>query len=190
MTFEQLNQAMGTAVFTTEQVNKIFPADSSDLINVQLNRFAGQNKLLRLKRGVYKFLDRQVDDMVVAGALYSPSYVSLESALKIYGLIDEEVMEITSVTTTTSKKISGHLGVFSYAKILKSMFFGYKKMVDPQSGIYYNLAEAEKALLDFIYIRKIKDLKNHRIDLAGLNKKKLLSYSKFFPAWVRKEIGE
>lgn len=40
----------------------------------------------------------------VANLIYSPSYISLHSALEFYGMIPEEVVQITSVTTLKAAK--------------------------------------------------------------------------------------
>jgi len=52
------------------------------------------------------------------------------------------------------------------------------------------LAEPEKALLDWIYVRRVKSLEGERVDMSELNKKKLRSYVKIYPKWVRKVIDE
>lgn len=190
MTFEELNRQLKTPVFTTKQIGLLFDKESKEKINIQLWRWEKQGKLIRLKKSIYKLVGRAIDDLVLAGILYKPSYVSLESALKIAGIIPEEVMELTSVTTTTSKKIKNTEGVFTWSKINKNLFFGFQKQKDPQSGLYYNLAEAEKALLDWVYIRKINNLSAFRINRDNLNKTKLTRYARLFPKWVRKVINE
>ena len=146
--------------------------------------------LVRLKRGVYRLAEAEVDELVLAGWLYKPSYVSLESVLQMCGVIPEVVGKVTSVTTVTSKEIKTGEGVFLYSKIAKELFFGYEKVKDEKSGLYYNLAEPEKALLDWIYVRRVKSLEGERVDMSELNKKKLRSYVKIYPKWVRKVIDE
>ena len=145
---------------------------------------------MRLKRGVYKFADKELDDFVLASWLYKPSYVSLESALQVTGVIPEVVDQITSVTTTTSRDVKTTLGMFLYSKLAKKLYFGYRKIKDEKSGLYYNMAEPEEALLDWIYIRGIRDLESTRINRDDLSKKKLKDYSKIYPEWVRKVLYE
>jgi hypothetical protein len=65
--------------------------------------------LVRVKKGLYvapTFPGRapEVSPLVLAGLVYGPSYVSLESALAHHGLIPERVNEITSVTTKRAKR--------------------------------------------------------------------------------------
>jgi len=56
------------------------------------------------------------------------------------------------------------------------------------SGLYYNLAIPEKALLDYIYIRQVRDLKEMRINIKLVDEKKLRKYIKLFPEWVGKVV--
>jgi hypothetical protein len=52
----------------------------------------------------------------------------------------------------------------------------------------YQIAEPEKALLDWIYLRRVKNLEENRVDLSQLNRQRLWQFAKYFPKWVIKEI--
>lgn len=190
MRLREFRQTMKMPIFYTYQVVRLFESESKNLINTQLSRMVKRGDLVRLKRGVYRLAEAEVDELVLASWLYKPSYISLESVLQMMGVIPEVVGKVTSVTTVTSKEVKTGEGVFLYSKIAKELFFGYKKARDEKSGLYYNLAEPEKALLDWIYIRKIKGLEGERVDMSELDKKKLRSYAKIYPKWVRKVINE
>jgi len=146
-------------------------------------------RLIRLKRGLYQFADRQTDEFVLAGYLYQPSYISLETALNNFGIIPDISAAVTSISPVTTKTIKTAKGIFIYSKISRKLFFGWQKIKD-LSGLYYQIALPEKALLDWIYIRKISSLVNERIDLSSLSKTRLTSFSQPYPAWVRKVINE
>jgi len=111
--------------------------------------------VIKLKRGLYLLSwDRgNIKPDVLASRLYEPSYISLEYALSYYGIIPEAVFTVTSVSTkkTAHFKVEG-VGNYSYQKIKDGAFGGYKSYL--QNGISYNLAEPEKALLDFFYLNK------------------------------------
>ena len=190
MRLREFRQTMKMPIFYTYQVERLFGNESKNLINTQLSRMVKRGDLVRLKRGVYRLAEAEVDELVLAGWLYKPSYVSLESVLQMSGVIPEVVGKVTSVTTVTSKEVKTGEGVFLYSKIAKELFFGYEKVKDEKSGLYYNLAEPEKALLDWIYVRRVKSLEGERVDMSELNKKKLRSYVKIYPKWVRKVIDE
>ncbi|MBU1070849.1 hypothetical protein KKG65_00365 [Patescibacteria group bacterium] len=190
MTLKQLGRAIETPIFYSYQVERLFFNEGKTMVNTQLSRLTKRGELVRLKRGVYKFADRELDDFVLAGWLYKPSYVSLESALQVAGIIPDVVGQITSVTTVTSKEIKTSVGMFLYSKLAKNLYFGYRKIKDEKSGLFYNMAEPEKALLDWIYIRGIRGLESTRVNRDDLNKKKLKDYSKIYPEWVRKVLYE
>ena len=187
MRFEELKLKIKTPVFTSNDLSKLFPKEFESHINTQIHRMLARGDLLGLKRGVYVFTGANIDEFVLANKLYSPSYVSLESALNNYGLIPDVAASVTSVSPITSKKFSTPKGTFLYSKINKNLFFGFENKTD-ENGNYYQIALPEKALLDYIYIRKINNLAESRVDVISLNKRLLLSFSSHFPRFVGKVI--
>jgi len=111
MRLREFRQTMKMPIFYTYQVERLFGNESKNLINTQLSRMVKRGDLVRLKRGVYRLAEAEVDELVLAGWLYKPSYVSLESVLQMFGVIPEVVGKVTSVTTVTSKEIKTGEGV-------------------------------------------------------------------------------
>jgi predicted transcriptional regulator of viral defense system len=184
MTYNELKDAFVTPYFTSLQAQRVFAHEPVGHINTQLMRLFRRGLLVRLKRGVFLFPKAEIDDFAVANLLYPESYVSLESVLNSYGIIPGIPSQITSITPLTTKKINSQRGSFSYSKINSNLYFGFEFF---QSGLmYYRVAEPEKAVLDFIYVRNIKSLAGERMDLSGLDMKKLQRYAREFPLWVRK----
>ena len=190
MTLQELKTQIKTPVFTSLDAAKYFPGENAGQINIQLARMAGRGDLNRLKRGVFTFPNRPIGDFALAQSMYSPSYISLETALNNYGIIPDIAVSITSITPTTTKNISTSRGAFLYAKIKPPLFFGYQSLVDEESGLSYNLALPEKALLDYIYIRRLRTLADARVDLNVLSKARLNELAKNYPAWVRKSYEQ
>lgn len=188
MTFQEIRSKIKTPVFSRNDVVKLFSDESKSHISTQLYRMTKRGDLIGIKRGHYMFPNSKVDEFFIANRLYTPSYVSLESVLNITGIIPDIVATVTSLTTVTSKKLHTPVGDFSYSKISKELFFGYKSTLDQQSGFFYDIASPEKALLDYIYIRRVRNLSESRLDLSGLDKKVLSNYSIYFPKWVRKVL--
>ncbi|MBU0649789.1 hypothetical protein KKG63_01140 [Patescibacteria group bacterium] len=188
MTFQELRAKIKTPIFSRNDVIKLFPDEPENQINTQLHRIAARGGLIGLKRGVYLFSDTKIDEFVIANRLYTPSYVSLESVLNTSGIIPDITATVTSVTPITSKKFNTPVGNFTYSKIARNLFFGYQSIIDQQSGLYYEIASPEKAFLDFIYIRRMRDLSESRIDISGLDKSLLTNYLTYFPGWVRKVV--
>jgi predicted transcriptional regulator of viral defense system len=87
----------------------------------------------------------------VANKIYTPSYISLHTALAEYGLIPELIVQTTSVSTLKTNRFSNDFGVFSYKSIRPELFFGYEfRPMEDGKTIWFALAE--KALLDLMYL--------------------------------------
>lgn len=153
--------------------------------------------LIPLKRGVYIFNDnyRQVEPskLFLANYMVSPSYVSLEYALGLYGLIPERVYDITSVTTKKTNEFSNVIGRFEYRKIKESLFFGFKQEKEKDQESF--IAEPEKAFLDYFYLNhlfvgKFEEFKSMRFqNLENLNIKRLKEYEIQYNRRVNKVVN-
>ena len=147
------------------------------------------NKITKIMRGAYIFSDKKFtenDLNFIANKLREPSYLSLEYALNYYSLIPETVFVRTGITTKKTLKIETVIGNFSYRSIKENLFFGY--VMAGKGNSKFKIAELEKALLDFLYLRA--DIKN-MVDIASLrinkerfreivNEEKLDTYLKKF----------
>jgi len=119
----------------------------------QLNDWQKKGYIRKVIRGNYLFTDREItepDLFLIANRIYAPSYVSCETALAFYGLIPESVYGIVSVATRKTSTFSTDLGRFSYRTIKPQAFFGYTIM--ERGSIRFSIAEAEKAVLDYLYL--------------------------------------
>jgi predicted transcriptional regulator of viral defense system len=111
------------------------------------------------KRYIYKIINRwyifagtyDVNTLyLISNRIYSPSYVSLESALAHYRLIPEGVYTITAATSLKTQTFTTFMGTFSYRHIKPQMMFGYRLLnVDRH---HCRIAGVEKALLDYFYL--------------------------------------
>lgn len=132
---------------------KWFPNDNEQTIKQNLKFWTRKKWLKRIIRGVYKLAETKIEDeFLIASYLNENSYVSLESALSFHGMITEIPYEITSVTIKKTKKYKTEYGIFSYRKIKKNLFFGFKLISG--DNYLYRLATPEKALFDFIYLNQ------------------------------------
>ena len=120
----------------------------------------------------------------VAQRIYTPSYISLHTALSFYGIIPEAVTTITSVTSNRPAAYSNDFGEFSYQTVKPALFFGYKPMILSPHGSYM-LAFPEKAILDLLYLypqyNTKEALQELRLDewwmQEELNRDRLLEFS-------------
>jgi predicted transcriptional regulator of viral defense system len=189
MTFNELRKRLELPYFYTYQLKKLFSDESASSIRIQLSRWEKSAKIIRLKRGLYIFDDSNLDEFTLASLIYQPSYISLESALNVAGIIPDVPQMVTSVTTIKPLTHMTSLGSFQYQVIKKSLYFGFETHVQ-KNGIGYDLSLPEKALLDLIYIHNLKSIKEYRIDLGLLDTKRLEEFGNVFPEWVRQRVYE
>lgn len=110
-------------------------------------------KIIRLKKGFYVVSESESGvaplPELVANHLHGPSYVSMQTALRLYGLIPEHVYSIKSMTLGRSCEFSNPLGLFSYIHTTPDYYsIG---ITTQQSGeAYFQIATPEKALCDLI----------------------------------------
>jgi predicted transcriptional regulator of viral defense system len=158
------------------------------VISSQLSSYAKKGQIVRLKNGLYLIADKKNTAVIenIALKMYEPSYISLEWALSMYGIIPEIVYNVTSITTKATRKFKNGFGLFIYKTIKRNLFWGYKK--EEKNNQMYLIAEPEKALLDYIYFNLSKIKKTEAIDelrlnksvIRGLNQTKLKKYQKIF----------
>jgi len=136
-------------VFSLRDICKV----ESDFSYRQLDRWEKKGYLRKVRRGFYVLDDQEMSEpflFLVANKIYSPSYVSLEKALKHYGLIPEEVFQITSVSTKKTVNFETTIGNFAYRNVRPDLFWGY--VLVEFDGQKVMLAEPEKAILDYLYL--------------------------------------
>lgn len=151
-----------------------------------LTRWCRKGLLVKLRNEWYAFAEyKQVPDFerYIANRIYAPSYISLHSALSFYGMIPEEVLGLTSVTTLKTAKFENAFGTFSYQNVKESLFFGYepKTMLNGRAILF---ATPEKALLDLLYLNPFykteEDLEQLRLDedfiQTQLNRDRLMQF--------------
>jgi len=112
-----------------------------------------EGKIIRLKRGMFvvtpKISRKALSIELIANHLYGHSYVSMETALRYYGLIPEKVYTIRSMTTNRSKKFENNIANFEYTTIGKEYYpIGIKQQIENDCTFF--IATPEKALCDII----------------------------------------
>lgn len=148
-----LDRFGGQAWFDLSSVALFFP-EGGTAIATSLYRFRRAGRVVELRRGLWTFGERfrrhPVPAPAVAGALYSPSYLSLHWALSWHGVIPEAATVLTSVTTRSTRSFENSFGVFTYRSLKPALFHG--STVETIDGLPVRMASAEKALFDFWYL--------------------------------------
>lgn len=120
----------------------------------KIQALLAEGSLVRVRKGLYVLGERYrralVSREVLANLIYGPSYVSLDYALSIHGLIPERVAEVTSVTTGEKRRFTTPFGVFTYRPLSARRYApGVAWAGDGEAR--YLLASPEKALSDKIW---------------------------------------
>lgn len=139
----------------TREVKNIFP----EYTPRRFYEWQKKGYLKKIINSFYVFADKKLNEKelcFIANKLVEPSYLSLEYALSYYNLIPETVYLITNITTRKTKIIETSVGNFQYRSLKENLFFAYT--IIELNSISFKIAEPEKALLDFLYLRS--DLKN------------------------------
>lgn len=157
-------------LFSIQDIRKMVP----DFYFKNLNQWQEKNYIIKLKNGWYcfpEFLKQSNAHWLIANSIYQPSYISLESILSFYGLIPEVIFTTTSVATLRTMTYKTVVGDLYYYTIKPELYFGYrflpfssKETANPFNR-QIRVAELEKAILDFFYLRNNYRTKQDIIDL-------------------------
>jgi len=148
-------QTIGNIPFDINVLSSVFP-EMGHIVE-KAARLEDDGKIIRLKRGLYvaspdetgKVLNRYL----IANHIYGPSYVSLQTALRHYGLIPEQVHLIQSLTTKHSRSFATPVGNFDYEMCNKD-YFPIGVRLEAENDVNYLIATPEKALCDLVNYSK------------------------------------
>ena len=126
--------------------------------------------IIRLKRGLYvvnpEYTGKRLSNELIANHLYAPSYVSMSTALRYYGLIPEAVYVNQSMTVKHSRSFQTHVGNYHY-KCISREAFAVGVRTEHVADYAFLIASPEKALCDLIAnsskvnLRYMKDVENY-----------------------------
>lgn len=173
---------IGTIPVTTSIIESLYPELKS--ANKKVTWLEKQGVIIRLKRGLYvvnpEHSGKTLSSELIANHLYTPSYISMSTALRYYGLIPEAVYVHQSMTVKHSRSFQTPVGSYDYKYISREAFsIGVRSM---HKGDYaFLIASPEKALCDLIAnsskvnLRYMKDVETYleqdiRMDMDEFNK--------------------
>ena len=149
-----MNRALseiGSVPVTTSIIESLYPElKSPDKKVVWLEK---NGYIIRLKRGLYvvnpEHSGKTLSSELIANHLYAPSYISLSTALRYYGLIPEAVYVHQSMTVKHSRSFQTPIGSYDYKYISREAFSVGVRSI--HKGDYaFLMASPEKSLCDLI----------------------------------------
>ncbi len=168
-----------------------------EYVRKMVSKLVENGWLVRLKNGVYGVSDLfnrgnvTFNQYVIANTINANSYVSFGLALQYYGMYDQLLTTVTSVSFVRSRDQTVSGFKYSYITTQKKFFFGFENVNLGNTNA--RIASVEKALIDMIQYSRtalsvdmvIEKLKDHKdqIDFVRLEeylKKSPLSVVKVF----------
>lgn len=181
-------QKAGLKLFSVLDYQRILGVKNYSSARSNISRYLKLGIMQKACKGLYFLADNSPHEFEIANKAYQPSYISFETAMSFYGIIPETIYEVMSATLRTTRTFNVNNIQYSYSKIKKNCFNGYKPIKIKNATIL--IAEPEKALVDYLYLVALgkRRLAYERIDLSKIKKTKLLSYAKQFEKKKIKEI--
>jgi len=151
---------------------------------VTLKRLVDRGILEKVGPGIYRPFTSKTSMEKIAASLYVPNYLSFESLLSRYGVLNLVPYTITFATTRKTRRITLLGRAIEYRQIKKELFWGY----EIKGGIY--TAKPEKAFLDLVYLasRGVASVDLDELDTKKLSSKKVKEFSKKFPKYTQKYL--
>ena len=144
-------QQLGNIPVTAAALESLYPNIKGG--NQKIRLLERDKQIIRLKRGLYvcspDVTGIPLSTELIANHIYTPSYVSMSSALRFYGLIPEQVYVMQSMTIKHSRGFDTPVGRYEYTCISKNAFsVGLTSIRKP--NYTFVIATPEKALCDLI----------------------------------------
>ena len=163
-------------VFRLNDIAMLVGEENFQTLNKKLNYYVRTGKLENPRKGIYT--KPKYSEEELACSIFAPSYISLEYVLQKSGIVFQYDSRITSVSYL-SRNIEAGKQKFVYRKIKGSALVNTLGITRHSNHI--NIATAERAFLDIMYLDKNCDFDN----LNPLNRELV---QKLLPIYESKEL--
>ncbi len=176
-------RATQKAFFTISDLEKITGLERKSLY-ISLNRWVKKGVLERGGRNIYVVAGEPFTLEAVAGQSYFPCYLSFESALSRFGVLNLVPYSLSFATTRKTKSVTLLGKMVDYKHLKAELYFGFTL----EQGLY--IAEPEKALLDLVYFASFgkTTIPIEEIDMKSISRKTLDEFARRFPPRVIKAL--
>lgn len=142
---------LGNIPVTSSVIASLFPEVKTKSAKIAQLEKAGE--IIRLRRNLFvvnpQETNQPLSSGLIANHLLAPSYVSMQTALRYYGLIPEAVYTVQSMTFKAAKEFNTPVGNFCYYHISREAYPIGITQIKERNGVYI-MATPEKALCDLI----------------------------------------
>lgn len=137
-------------VFTTKEISLILGETNLNRLKSKINYFVKKEVFLNIRRGLYaKNSDYEI--LEAANKIFTPSYISLETALQRNGVVFQDYGKTIFVLTYQTREIKLGGYTISFNKIKDEILTNSQGIIN-ENG--YAIAGVERAFLDRIYLSK------------------------------------
>ena len=153
-----------------------------------LTNWQTKGDIQKIRNGWYFLTEKKMSEgllLAIANQIYTPSYISLESALSWHGLIPEGVFTITSVCTRKTQLFETPIGKFTYQNIQPDQLTGFRLI--ESNGWRFKIADVEKTLVDFLHlhvqydtIESVDGLRLNPLIMQDIDWSKIAFYANLF----------
>ena len=136
-------------VFSFKDIVLLWGDASTHAARVRINYYIKNNDIYRIRQGLYA-KDKNYEKLELATRIFTPSYVSFETALGQAGITFQHYSQIF-VASYLTRELTIDKQIYSFRKI-KDTVLTNKAGVENMGE--YLMASKERAFLDVIYINK------------------------------------
>ena len=136
-------------VFRLNDISILVGEGNFQSLNKKLNYYVHTGKLESPRKGIYTKPDYNPEEL--ACIVFTPSYISLEYVLQKAGIVFQYDSRITSVSYL-SRNIEVRKQQFVFRKIKGSALVNTMGIIRQKNHV--NIASAERAFLDILYLEK------------------------------------
>ncbi len=178
------DRARKSPVVLVEEIAETFELVPAS-VQRSLARLQSRGLVERIANGIYvNRLAHEVSETDLVNILRPCAYVSLESALRYWGISTQSPSALTCVTVGKPREYHSKDLNLRYRTVSPKLFWGFQEKTTRYGS--YKLAEPEKALLDWIYLSLQDGVEPalDELDFKRLDRAKLLSDGQKFPTSV------
>lgn len=155
--------------------------------------------LVRIKKGLYLVVtdltNRRVGNissLLISKALNAQSYISFANALNFHGMFDQLTKTVDAITPVRARNYSFQNTEFRFFRVKMELYFGFSE--ERVEGKAVNIAEREKVILDYLYLRKnaaalsliVEKLREYKHDFDF---SKMTDYAKAYNITTVRKLG-
>ncbi len=139
----------GSTVFSFKDISLLWRDTNKNAVKSRINYYVKTGELYPIRRGFYG-TDKDYNRFELAGKIYTPAYISLETVLAREGVIFQYYERIFAISYLTREiKCDGQ--TYDFKKIKNSVLTNMSGIKKENN---YFVATRERAFLDVVYLYK------------------------------------